>query len=88
LAAAAAPALDAPARHLLARLHLRAGDWCAAVTLWEQLAADGDAAALEALAKHYEHRVKDPRRALTYARALPAGPDTERRCRRLLDKLQ
>lgn len=85
---AAAPALDAPARHLLARLHLRTGDWCAALSLWEPLAADGDAGALEALAKHYEHRAKDPRRALAYARALPAGPDTEHRCRRLMDKAQ
>ena len=83
---AAAAALDGPAQHLLARLHLRAGDWRAAVSLWEPLADDGDVAALEALAKYYEHRAKDPRQALAYARALPAGPDTEHRCRRLLDK--
>ncbi|NBC12135.1 MAG: hypothetical protein GVY09_02095 [Gammaproteobacteria bacterium] len=83
---AAAAALDGPAQHLLARLHLRAGDWRAAVSLWEPLADDGDVAALEALAKYYEHRAKDPRQALAYARALPAGPDTEHRCRRLMDK--
>ncbi|WP_295540357.1 ribonuclease H-like domain-containing protein [uncultured Thiohalocapsa sp.] len=87
LVAAQAETPSAPARHLLARLHLRAGDWRAAVALWEQLAAVGDAAALEALAKHYEHRAKDLRRALACAQALPPGPERERRCRRLADKM-
>ncbi|WP_295883709.1 ribonuclease H-like domain-containing protein [uncultured Thiohalocapsa sp.] len=86
LLAADASALDDAARQLLARLHARAGDWPAALALWERLAAAGDPAALEALAKHYEHRAKDPVQALAHARRLPPGPATERRCQRLAYK--
>jgi uncharacterized protein len=87
LAATDLSTYDAGAMHLLAQLHARAADWPAALALWESLAAAGDAAANEALAKHYEHRGKDPRRALAYARRLPPGAATERRCTRLTYKL-
>jgi hypothetical protein len=80
-------ALDAAGCRLLARLHGRLGDWCAAVALWERLAASGDTEAREALAKHFEHRERDPRRALAHAERLPGSAGSARRCRRLLDKL-
>ncbi len=79
--------LDAAGRRLLARLHARAGDWPAALALWEQLAEAGDAASREALAKHFEHRVGDLRRALAHAQCLPRGALAARRCARLLTKL-
>ncbi|WP_058554933.1 ribonuclease H-like domain-containing protein [Thiohalocapsa sp. ML1] len=85
---AADPAVrDTEAAHLLAELHARAADWPAALALWEPLAVAGDAAAHEALAKHYEHRAKDLRRALAHARRLPPGAAAERRCKRLTYKL-
>jgi uncharacterized protein YprB with RNaseH-like and TPR domain len=87
LAVARADALEPAACHLLARLHARAGDWPGALMLWERLAAAGDAGAMEALAKHFEHRAGDPRRALLHARGLPPGAARTRRCLRLLHKL-
>jgi hypothetical protein len=80
-------ALDAAGCRLLARLHGRLGDWCAAVALWERLAASGDTEAREALAKHFEHRERDPRRALAHAERLPVSAGTVRRRQRLLEKL-
>jgi hypothetical protein len=88
LLAADRDALAPDACRLLARLHARAGDWPAALVLWEQLADTGDVAAREALAKHFEHRARDPGRALAHARHLPPGAATARRCLRLLDKLR
>jgi len=51
------------------------------------LAGHGEPAALEALAKYYEHRRADPAAALGYAERLPAGPSRERRCARLRARL-
>ena len=82
---AAAPGRDV--HHLLARLHARAGDWPAALALWERLAEAGDAAAREALAKYFEHRVGDPRRALAHAECLPKSATAVRRQARLRQKL-
>ncbi len=87
LAAMEADALDATARHLLARLYARAGDWPAALALWERLAEASDGTACEALAKYFEHRARDPLRALAYAERLPPGAAAARRRTRLLDKL-
>jgi hypothetical protein len=80
-------ALACAARHLLARLHARAGDWPAALALWEALAERGDAVAREALAKYFEHQAKDPGLALAHAQCLPPGATTARRRLRLMDKL-
>ena len=87
LSGAGASALNVAGRRLLARLHTRAGDWLAALALWEQLAEAGDAASREALAKHFEHRVGDLQRALAHAQCLPPGALAARRRARLLAKL-
>ncbi len=79
-------ALEPAARHLLARLHARAGGWGAAVSIWQTMAQSGDPEAHEALAKHFEHRVGDPTRALQHAHRLPPGEGRERRILRLLAK--
>ncbi|MDX1431769.1 MAG: ribonuclease H-like domain-containing protein [Gammaproteobacteria bacterium] len=77
------PRLDARARHELARLARRRGEWPVAQEIWETLAREGDMQALEALAKHHEHRTRDIPLALACARELIArAPDDERHCRR------
>lgn len=61
-----------------------------AVALWEQLAAEGCLAALERLAKHFEHDARDYARALAAAEALLArapGSGHEKRRARLLARL-
>ncbi|MGD8274396.1 MAG: ribonuclease H-like domain-containing protein [Thiohalocapsa sp.] len=88
LAHVGAAAMEPEARYLLGGLHARAGDWSAALELWQRLDAEGHTGACEALSKHFEHRVKDPAQALAYARRLPPGPETERRCRRLAYKIR
>jgi uncharacterized protein YprB with RNaseH-like and TPR domain len=75
--------LDSAGLLELARLHRRRGQWEAAVTIWERLSERGEPAALEALAKHLEHRIGDHSRALDLARRLPPGDERDRRCRRL-----
>jgi uncharacterized protein len=79
--------LDAPGLLDLARLYRRAGDWVAAIGIWEGLAAGGEAHARAALARFHEHRSGDLRRALELADALPPGPERERRRERLRVKL-
>jgi len=81
----------------LARAKKRRGESDAALPLWELAARDpgrsGVAAGVE-LAKHYEHKAKDPARALVVTRGLLARPDVtkrergelEARCRRLEGK--
>lgn len=71
----------------LARLHRAAGDWAAALGVWRALAGQGDPVGLEALAKHLEHQERDYAGALAIATRLPAGPERDRRCRRLEKKL-
>jgi hypothetical protein len=80
-------ALDAAGLHDLARLYRRSGDWAAAIGIWEELSARGDAAARTALARYHEHRGGDLARALTLAEGLPPGEARERRCRRLRTRL-
>jgi len=70
-----------------ARLARRAGDLKTAVRIWRELAAGGNDQAIEALAKHYEHRQRDPMAALNWARRLH-GYDADRRQRRLRAKCQ
>jgi hypothetical protein len=80
-------ALPAAGRLRLARLRARAGDLAGAQALWAPLAEGGEAEAIEALAKLYEHRLGDPARALDLARRLPPGHGREHRCQRLLGRL-
>ena len=58
----------------------------AARQLWEELAASGCPEAVGHLAKHYEHQVGEPCRALAWAERLPPGPEHERRRQRLRAK--
>jgi len=80
----------------MAALHKRARDYQQALPLWTELAAAPNGwriAALEELAKYYEHRAHDYSRALELARAglaAAAAPDAapwHRRTRRLQSKL-
>ncbi|WP_440997668.1 ribonuclease H-like domain-containing protein [Arhodomonas sp. SL1] len=77
------PGLDTPARRELARLRRRAGDWQGARRLWEDLAAEGDHHAVEALAKYYEHVRRDWDGALAWTGRLPPGPAVAHRRRRI-----
>ena len=52
----------------LAVLQRRRGDMAAALALWEQAAADGHIYAHIELAKHHEHRQRDPATALHWTR--------------------
>lgn len=72
----------------LARLHRRRGDLEEACRIWETMVAQGDAAAIEALAIHLEHRARDYGGALILARQLPPGTARNRRCRRLENRLR
>ena len=83
----AGSSLDAAGRLELARLHRRRGEWKAARILWERLAEEGEAEALEQLAKYHEHRRRDYGEAMRYARRLPKGDPGQRRLSRLERKL-
>lgn len=56
----------------LARLARRRREWDLAVELWGKLAADGEAVAIEHLAKYYEHEERDFERALEFTGKLMA----------------
>lgn len=75
----------------LAALHRRRGEWGAAVEIWDRLAANNCAEAMERLAIYHEHVVKDYRQALNLAARLlkrePSNPDYGRRHARLSQKL-
>ena len=99
LAAVAGAGADAPppVRRLLASLQRRGGDLDAALATWSawlEAAGPFDAHPYEEIAKHLEHRVKDPVRALSVVeRALARCPrgdphrdDLERRRARLARK--
>jgi uncharacterized protein len=67
----------------LARLARRRGDWQLAVALWEQLAGAGEPAAIEHLAKYFEHEQRDYARAAALtARLLADAPGHRRHQRR------
>ncbi len=67
----------------LAGLCRRRGAWDEALAIWEMLAQRDEPRAVEALAKHLEHRAGDLHRALQLAARLPRGPAREHRLRRL-----
>ena len=67
----------------LARLARRRREWPLAVAIWEQLAGEGEPAAIEHLAKYLEHEKKDFRQALeATARLLARAPDDRHHLRR------
>jgi uncharacterized protein YprB with RNaseH-like and TPR domain len=66
----------------LAQLHRRRGEWDAALAIWNRLARDNCAEAIERLAMYHEHVAKDPLTALTFAERLAQlRPDPESRKR-------
>ncbi len=67
----------------LARLARRQRDWTLAVAIWEELAGEGEPAAIEHLAKYLEHEKKDFRGALEVtARLLARAPGDRQHLRR------
>jgi hypothetical protein len=72
----------------LAHLHRRRGDWERAVPIWEDLAGQGVAEALERLAKYHEHVCGDFAAALVLTERLLVRqgerPEHVRRRQRLL----
>jgi uncharacterized protein YprB with RNaseH-like and TPR domain len=67
----------------LARLARRRRDWTLAVAIWEELAGEGEPAAIEHLAKYLEHEKKDFRQALEVtARLLARAPGDREHLRR------
>ena len=74
--------LDAEGLLELARLARRRGAWQLAVALWEQLADAGESAAMEHLAKYYEHQARDYARAAALTSLLLACAPEDRRHRR------
>jgi uncharacterized protein YprB with RNaseH-like and TPR domain len=70
--------LDNDALLELARLARRRGESKLAVELWGQLAGAGESAAIEHLAKHYEHVERDYERALQVTARLLAGAPHDR----------
>ncbi|HEY4359842.1 MAG TPA: ribonuclease H-like domain-containing protein [Bryobacteraceae bacterium] len=76
----------------VAQLDRKLGSDEAAVAIWEDLASNRNplrVKALEELAKHHEHRAKDPAKALEFtrtARTVQDSPDLERREARLTRK--
>jgi uncharacterized protein len=64
-----------------------AGHWAEAAAIWERLAHEGCAEAMERLAKYHEHVRRDWSRALVYASRLEEDPDARHRRRRLVRRL-
>jgi hypothetical protein len=93
-----------PALARLALMHRRAGRYDAAAAAWQQILdlvprsrrslMPIERQAVEALAIHHEHRVRDLERARGYAEALGAAStgrtraETERRVQRLVRKIE
>jgi uncharacterized protein YprB with RNaseH-like and TPR domain len=80
-------ALCDDSKRLLAHLLRRAGDWPAAITLWETLAARGCTDSLERLAKYHEHISKDLAAARRYCAGLPDDAAREHRRSRIDSKI-
>jgi uncharacterized protein YprB with RNaseH-like and TPR domain len=83
---------DSKAGRILGGFHKKNRNWRRAVEIWQKLSEMGDPTALLELAKYYEHRERDPRRALDWVdsfpsdiRDLPLG--SARRRARLVRKL-
>ncbi|MCB1759693.1 MAG: ribonuclease H-like domain-containing protein [Gammaproteobacteria bacterium] len=79
--------LTAGGRMELARLLRREGRLPETLCIWRELAAHGEAAAREQLAKYYEHKVGDYHTALAFAQQLSVDASSRHRCRRLQRKL-
>lgn len=75
-------------RLLQAKLLRRLGQTERACIIWEELAAQGDPQAIEALAKFLEHQCRDFPAALSWAERLPEDPARTRRCERLRSRLR
>ena len=72
---------------VLAWLWRRNSDWERACIIWSKLAEQGDAEAIEQLAKYHEHVKKDFVRALSLSGRLPDGEARRKRTRRLTAKI-
>lgn len=79
-------ALSHGALHLLARLQRRSGNLSYAYGIWRELAMHEDLAAIEQLAKYYEHVRKDLDAALRWASRLPVSDARSVRLERLMRK--
>jgi TPR repeat protein len=67
------------ARQRLSLIHKRRENWPAALNLWREAAAEGDLYACVELAKYYEHRVHDFRKAARWTQeALARAVDPDR----------
>ena len=79
--------LDARALHELARVHHKAGEYDEALALWTGLAGNGCTLAMERLAKHYEHALRDFAQAIVWTRRMiegaPGAPEHQHRLARL-----
>ena len=75
-------------QRLYAYLLRRAGQWDAAVSIWERLAEQGCRESLERLAKYHEHVSKDIASAARYCSRLPESEESARRRLRLDGKLR
>lgn len=80
-------ALDHDALLQLAAAYRRRGDWPGAAAIWRRLQRVGDPTAALELSKYHEHRTRDYRRALDFARQAPPAQRTAR-VQRLLGKLE
>lgn len=84
--------LSAQGRLELARLYKRRRQWDEAVALWDGLAAEGCADAVEELAKYAEHRLRDFAVALRLTQRLveqqPHAQEHQHRQARLLAKVE
>jgi len=80
--------LDIRGRNRLACLSRRIGNWTLAVEIWQELARDGNGHAIEQLAKYFEHRVRDYRRALQCVDTLLSQDDGSEAHRQRQRRLQ
>ena len=81
-------ALDSDGLLELARWSRQDGDFDLAEAIWTELAQAGNQAAIEALAKHLEHRRRDYRTALALARRLRPSHRHHARVARLTAKIE
>lgn len=79
--------LDTRGELEFARALRRVGRWAEAARIWERLAREGNAEAVERLAKYHEHVRHDWSRALDYAARLDDGPEVRHRRERLRRRL-
>jgi hypothetical protein len=86
---------DPRAGRILGHFYKRRGRWSEALAVWESMAERQSLYALIELAKYYEHRAKDPQRALDLvrriepwqARSETVALELVKRCKRLEEKV-